>query len=135
MAAPSIRVTVRDVIYTRREKIVRVAIQLFGTTPDYTVGGEVIDLSAAVNPKAFPRAKIPATPLRQAKDIVTLNNVIGYGFSLKQNGSSPTIKNYLLQGWNGSTQIATTWPVGTYGATADLAPEILFDIRSGIALG
>lgn len=129
MAAPTVTVTVKHIDLTRRYKRITYAIQLSGTTPSYT-GPDVVDLTAAKNPKGFPRAGLPVSPLPADADILPGPPIIGYSFTLKQKASGATLKNFELRGWNGSTEITTSWPTGTYGATAGAAPEILFTIRT-----
>lgn len=103
---------------TRRFRFRRYALTLSG---NYTTGGDTVDFTSmsAANRGGNPRALPPTKPL-PGSDQIDIDKVPnGYGIDLNQNGSSPTIKNYLLKI---TTTANTELAAGAYPAALTASP-------------
>lgn len=84
---------------TRRHKYLEIAIQLTDAgAPTYTTNGLTIDLTTLTNNLKVPRGGIPLSAALPAnKNIIPQLIPSGYTAYLMQNGTAPTLKNYLLK--------------------------------------
>lgn len=103
---------------TRRHRIRHYALTLSGS---YVTGGDTVDFTTLTG-TLFARRIPPAKPLFSQDDVTVRSSPNGYDVYLTQNGSSPTLKNYLLKV---NTTAAAELTAGAYpaGLTA-LAVEI-----------
>lgn len=117
---------------TRRHRFMEVAIQFTDAgAPTYTTGGETIDLSTITNPGKHPRSGFPAGTIPSNDDIEVLQVPAGHSAYLIQNGTLPTLKNFLLKIY---TTAATEHASGAlaaslFGATVGASPKFIFRIR------
>lgn len=110
---------------SRRSKYFYYEVTFSGT---YATGGDTVNFLAATNPERHPRALLPAQPLPTNGSIEVMNEVGGYSFTFKQNGSSPTIQNFLCQIY---TTAATELAAGAYPAGIASAPQpLVIRVRS-----
>lgn len=119
---------------TRRHKFIEVAIQWTDAgAPTYVTGGLVVDLTKMLNPSLHPRAGFPAGILPANNDISPITLTGGWVMNLEKNGTSPTLKNYVVRIYktypkveyaNGDALDATL-----FGATVGASPKFVFRIR------
>jgi hypothetical protein len=134
MAAPTIAITVEDVIVHRRSKNVLLAFQMYGGTDVTGATGETVDLTTATNPKGKPRGKLAAKPLPANTDIEQITTPVGFVAELKQAAVSPTLANYQLVVYSamGTPQASSYNSTLCPTLLAD-SPKIIFRIRQKLS--
>jgi hypothetical protein len=122
---------------TRRKKVLRYAITMADPgSPTYPAGGVVVNISYAnvVNGGNWERAKWDRPTIPKNTEITPdANLMFGYGLSLQQGATSPTMANFVLRIYTSAgTELGTgsAIPSALFAAAIANSPQLVFLLRS-----
>lgn len=96
-------------------------------TSTYPALGDILDFTAATDPKKLGRMRPPAKPLPTNDEISVIQAPVGFTAEVKQNGTSPTLANFLVRVFN--IALAAECITGAY-ATGALGNAVYIRVRT-----